>query len=515
MSEPLEESLNTLPGLDDLRSINLENVGMVVIMFDLDVDIDVAAQDVRDRVQATRSKLPGRIEEPVIEKLDLGAAPILTLALSGPLPDRDLTELAEDHVKPMIQQIPGVGAVELTGNRERQIQVELNPDRLRAVGLTAPDVVQMLAAQNLDMPSGRTAEADVERTIKLKAEAQTVEDLRNIVIASPSGAPVHLRDIAQVIDGTEEARSMSLLGNKPAIGLVVRKQSGANTVHVADEVNDSLAHLTGTLPDGCRLEVVQDNSKFIRASISGVQEDMVLGAIFAVAVVLFFLRNGRSTLVSAVALPTSIIGTLAFMNYLGFTFNMITMLALTLSIGLLVDDAIVVIENIVRQMENGVPPREAAAQGTKQIAIAVLAVTLTIVAVFVPVAFMGGMVGRFFYQFGITVAVAVLISYAVSMTLTPALSARVLTHEGKPGWLSRQIERLLLGVEHVYRRGLAWFLGAPSHHHRGRAGGFRCHHRPRDPLELHHDPRTGSIHRPSAAGDAPWHTSEGNPTAAR
>lgn len=458
VSEPLEESLNTLPGLDDLRSINIENVSSVVIMFDLDVDIEVAAQDVRDRVQATRAKLPAGVEAPVVEKLDLGAAPILTLALSGRLPDRDLTQLAEDHVKPMVQQIPGVGAVELTGNRSREIQIQLDPERLRAVGLSAPEVVQMLGAQNLDVPGGRTAEASVERIIKLKAEAANVDDLRNIVIASPSGTPIHLRDIAQVIDGTEEARSMSLLGTKPAIGLVVRKQSGANTVQVADAVNESLADLAGTLPDGCRLEVVQDNSKFIRASISGVQEDMVLGAFFAVAVVLFFLRNGRSTLVSAVALPTSVVGTLAFMNYLGFTFNMITMLALTLSIGLLIDDAIVVIENIVRQMESGVGAREAAAQGTKQIAVAVLAVTLTIVAVFVPVAFMGGMVGRFFYQFGITVAVAVLISYTVSMTLTPALSARVLTHESKPGWASRRIETLLLGVEKLYRRALGWFL---------------------------------------------------------
>ena len=459
ISEPLEEALNTLSGIDSLRSINLENVSQVIVEFDMNADVDVAAQDVRDRVQATLSKLPTGIEAPVVEKLDLGATPILTLALVGPLPDRELTKLAEDHVKPMIQQITGVGAVELTGDRRREIQVELNPTRLRAVGLTAPEVVQMLAAQNLDVPSGRTAEAGVERTIKLRAEAATVEDLRNMVIASPNGVSIRLRDVADVIDGTQEARSLSLLNAKPALGLIVRKQSGANTVQVADKVKASLSELSASLPRGCRVETVQDNSKFISASISGVQEDMLLGGVFAILVVLLFLRNGRSTLVSALALPTSVIGTFAFMSALGFTFNIITMLGLTLSIGLLIDDAIVVIENIVRQMEKGVPVREAAAVGTKQIAVAVLAVTLTIVAVFVPVAFMKGIIGRFFYQFGITVAVAVLISYVVSMTLTPALSALLLREERQPGWLSQRIERALRGVESAYQRALSWFLG--------------------------------------------------------
>ncbi len=458
VTEPLEEALNTVSGLDKLRSVNLENVSQIIIMFGMDVDVNVAAQDVRDRVQATLGKLPTDIEAPVVEKLDLGSAPIITVAMSGPLEDRELSRIAEDEVKPALQQIEGVGAVELTGNRLREVQVRLDPMRLRAAGLTAPEVAQMLSAQHLDVPSGRTAEALWERTIKLRAEAQTIEALRDLVIASPEAVPVRLRDVADVVDGTEEARSFAELDGRPAIGFVVRKQSGANTVHVAERVTAALSELSARLPKGCQLEVVQDNSRFIRASISGVKVDMVLGGLFAVIVVFFFLRNARSTLVSAVALPTSVVGTFAFMNAVGFTFNIVTMLALTLSIGLLIDDAIVVIENIVRKMEAGMTAREAAAVGTKQIALAVLAVTLTIVAVFVPVAFMEGMVGRFFYQFGTTVAVAVLISYAVSMTLTPTLSARVLREEESHGRVSRAIEGVLLGTEAGYRRVLRWSL---------------------------------------------------------
>ena len=461
ISEPLEEALNTLPGLDKLRSINLENISQVIVAFDMDADIDIAAQDVRDRVQATVSQLPQNIEAPRVEKLDLGSAPVVTLALSGPLQDRELSRIAEDQVKPALQQIAGVGAVELTGNRLREIQIVLDPLRLRGAGLTAPEVAQMLKAQHLDVPGGRTAEGRVERTVKLRAEAENIDQLRDLVLASPDAVPVRLRDVADVVDGTEEARSLSLLDGQPAIGFVVRKQSGGNTVQVAEKVNAALGKLAATLPEGCRLQMVQDNSRFIRASISGVETDMVLGGLFAILVVLFFLRNGRSTLVSAIALPTSVVGTFAFMSALDFTFNIVTMLALTLSIGLLIDDAIVVIENIVRKLEAGMPAHEAAAEGTGQIAVAVLAVTLTIVAVFVPVAFMEGMIGRFFYQFGTTVAIAVVISYAVSMTLTPALSARVLK-EAKDaqtaGLLSKLVERILLGTESGYRAILRWSL---------------------------------------------------------
>jgi HAE1 family hydrophobic/amphiphilic exporter-1 len=458
VTEPLEEALNTLPGLDTLRSINVENVSQIVVRFDLERNVDVAAQDVRDKVQATLSRLPREIESPVVEKFDIGAIPVVTLAFSAPLPIEQLTKLAEDVVKPGLQQIQGVGSVTLLGGREREITVLVDPALAKGYGLAPADVVQGIRAQSIDVPGGRTLEPGVERSVKLAGEARTVDALRAVVVASPGGVPVRLGQVAQVLDGPAEARSSARLGSESAIGLVVLKQSGANTVQVAEAVKASLAKVQGQLPEGSRIATVVDGAQYIRASISAVQEDMILGGVLAVLVVLVFLRNLRSTIVAAAALPTAIVGTFAVMNALGFTFNIITMLALTLSIGLLIDDAIVVIENIVRHVEEGEKPWEAARKGTSEIALAVLAVTLAVVAVFVPVAFMEGLIGRFFYQFGVTVAVAVLISYAVSMTLTPMLSARVIRPHVAHGRVFRAIERVLDAVDAAYRRALAWLL---------------------------------------------------------
>jgi HAE1 family hydrophobic/amphiphilic exporter-1 len=458
VTKPLEEALNTLPGLDTLRSINVENVSQIIIRFDLDRKVDVAAQDVRDRVQATLSKLPREIQTPVVQKLDIGAAPVAILAFSAPAPIERLTQLADDVVKPAIQQIQGVGSLDVIGGRKREITVMLDPAALKGFGLAPSDVVAALRAQSIDVPGGRTLEVGVERTVKLSAEARSVAALRAMVVASPGGTPVRLGEVAQVIDGPAEARSAARLGSAPALGLIVRKQSGANTVQVSERVKESLSRVAALLPKGSKVEVVVDGAKFIRSSISSVQEDLVLGGILAVLVVLLFLRNFRSTLVAAVALPTAIIGTFAVMQALHFTFNVVTMLALTLSIGLLIDDAIVVIENIVRHLEQGESPWEAARKGTGEIALAVLAVTLAVVAVFVPVAFMEGIIGRFFYQFGVTVAVAVLISYGVSMTLTPMFSARALKEHESHGRVFAAIERVLSGIEAFYRRALRWVL---------------------------------------------------------
>jgi hydrophobic/amphiphilic exporter-1 (mainly G- bacteria), HAE1 family len=458
VTKPLEESLNTLSGLDTLRSVNVDNVSMVIVRFDLDRKVDVAAQDVRDKVQATLAKLPREIQTPVVQKMDIGAIPVVTLAFSAPVPIEQLTKLAEDVVKPALQQVQGVGSVQLVGGRKRELTIVVSPQALKSYGLAAADVVAAVRGQSIDVPGGRTLELGVERTVKLSAEARTVEELRATVLMSPNGTPVRLGDVAEVIDGPAEARSQAALDGRSAIGLVVQKQSGANTVAVAEAVTQRLAALPALLPKGSKVDVVVDGAKFIRSSISSVQEDMLLGGLLAVLVVLLFLRNWRSTIVSAVALPTSIIGTFAVMRALNFTFNIITMLALTLSIGLLIDDAIVVIENIVRHLERGKAPRDAARDGTGEIALAVLAVTLAVVAVFVPVAFMEGIMGRFFYQFGVTVAVAVLISYLVSMTLTPMFSARILSEHQGHGPVSRAIEGVLVGIERRYRSALAWAL---------------------------------------------------------
>jgi len=462
VSEPLEEALNTLPGLDTIRSSNYESVSVVVLQFNLDVPLDSAANDVRDRVQATMGKLPREVDAPIVQKFDFGSIPIAQLAVSGPLPIEELTRVADDDLKPVLQRAQGVGSIDVVGGRRREIAVVIDPIRLRAHGIAATDVSQAISAQSIAIPGGRTTEPTIERVVKLETEAVSVDELRDLVIAAPMGKPIRIRDVANVIDGPAEARSVASLDGTQAVALLVRKQSGANTVAVAERVKAAIPELEALLPKGARVEVVADNAKFIRNSISSVQHDLVIGAILAVLVVLVFLRDWRSTIISAVALPTSVIGTYAAIHALGFTFNVITMLALTLSIGLLIDDAIVVIENVVRRLEKRETPREAAEHGTSQIALAVLAVTLSVIAVFVPVAFMQGMIGRFFYQFGITVSVAVGISYVVSMTLTPMLSARVLKAHGhsgpEHGPVFRALERFFAGLEGRYRAMLAWAL---------------------------------------------------------
>jgi HAE1 family hydrophobic/amphiphilic exporter-1 len=478
VSKELEEALNTISGLDTIQSQNYESVSVVILQFDLEVPLETAANDVREKVQAAINKLPREAEAPKVQKVDLGALPIVQLAISGPLPIEQLTRTADDDLKPALQRLQGVGSIDVVGGRKREIAVVVDPIRLRAHGIAATDVSQAIAAQSIAIPGGRTTEPSVERVVKLETEAASVDELRDLVIAAPMGKPIRIRDVANVIDGPAEARSVASLDGKQAVALVVRKQSGANTVAVAERVKEAIPELQALLPKGARIEVVADNARFIRNSIDSVQEDMIIGALLAVLVVLVFLRDWRSTIVSAVALPTSIIGTFAAMRALNFTFNNVTMLALTLSIGLLIDDAIVVIENIVRRLEHGEEPRTASQAGTSQIALAVLAVTLSVIAVFVPVAFMQGMIGRFFFQFGITVTVAVAISYAVSMTLTPMMSARVLkAHHaaaarggerkysgvgarlhGVFGPIRDGLEAFFSGMEARYRKLLTWAL---------------------------------------------------------
>jgi HAE1 family hydrophobic/amphiphilic exporter-1 len=461
VSEKLEEPLSTLSGLDSVQSKNVDSVSLVVAQFQLEKPVAEAAQEVRDKVSATLGALPAQAEAPVVQKLDLGALPVLTLAMSGPQPIEELTRLAEDVVKPQLQRQEGVGQVDVIGGRERELRVVLEPERLRAQGLAVSDVAAALRSQNLDAPAGRTREPGLERIVRLSTQVRTAEELRALVVASPAGVPIHVRDVATVVDGPEEARSSATFNGRSTVAFSVQKQSGSNTVEVAHRLKEAVASVSTQLPGGAALSIVDDGSAYIESSIDAVKEDLLLGAILAVVIVLVFLRNWRSTIIAAVALPTSVVGTFAAMHALGFTFNTVTMLALTLSIGLLIDDAIVVIENVVRRLEEGAKPFEAALEGTREIALAVLAVTLALVAVFVPVGFMEGIIGRIFHQFAVTVAVAVLISYAVSMTLTPMMSARLLKdhdHAAKPGRISAAIEGALGRLEDGYARLLGALL---------------------------------------------------------
>ncbi len=454
--DKLEEALNTIGGIEVLRSVSLENVGQVIIQFELEKPIDQAAQDVRDKVSSVLSQLPPDVEQPVVEKFDVGAAPILSLAIAGDRPLGEVTRFAEDVVKARLQKLSGVGSIDLVGGREREVHVLIDRNRLSAYGLTATDVAQALGAQNLDVPGGRIDAGGTELAVKTKGEVKSVEAVGDLVLTRRGGAPVRVRDVAKVVDTVEEERSASDLDGQTAVSLVVRKQSGANTVEVAHKVKKELAAIEATKPEGMKIQTAIDNSLFIEASINDVQFDLVLGAVLTVLIIMVFLRDWRATLISALALPTSVIATFAFIGAMGFTFNNMTMLALTLSIGLLIDDAIVVIENIHRHLEMGKPAREAARDATAEIGLAVVAITASIMAVFLPVATMEGLIGRFFYQFGMTVSFAVAVSLLVSFTLTPMLSSRFLkVQHGKRFIVSQAIERVLGGLDEAYRRTLA------------------------------------------------------------
>ncbi len=457
--DKLEEAISTTSGIKFMRSTSAENVGLVVIQFELERKADQAVQDVRDKVAAATANLPSDLEAPLVEKLDIGAAPVLSIAVSGKLPPRELTRLADDVIKERLQSLRGVGGIDLIGAQARELHVWLDPQKLEARGVAPGEVVAALRAQNVEIPGGRLDVGQRELIVKTRGQVKSARELGQIILHAHGGASVRVSDVARVEDGAEEKRSHSSLSGDFAVALVVRKQSGANTVAVAHVVKDALEALKPQLPAGVKIAVPMDNSSFIEHAIGDVQFDLLFGAGLAVLIILFFLRDLRATFISALAIPTSILATLAFIQAMGFTFNNMTMLALSLSIGILVDDAIVVIENIHRHLETGAPPREAAARATAEIGLAVLATTASIIAVFVPVATMRGLLGRFFLQFGLTVAFAVAVSLFVAFTLTPMLSSRLLSaSHGKPGALSRAIDAMLGLFERVLGGTLRWAL---------------------------------------------------------
>jgi len=460
VTDLIEEAVNSLSGIRSLRSVSLESVSQVFVEFDLDIEAATAAQEIRDRISTVQQKLPDGAELPNVQKLDLGAAPVMQLALSGGRDQAFLLRYAEDKLKPQLERIRGVGQVDVIGGRDREMHVWVSPESLRSYGLTVHEVVGALQSQSLDLPGGRVERGGRELVVRTNAQARSAEEMSNLAIATRQGAVIKLRDVARVEDGFEEARSKASVDGKPAVALILRKQSDGNTVLVADLVKQELPRLRAAAGADVRLEVLVDNSREIRGSIETVQLDLFLGAGLAILIIFLFLRDPRATMISALALPTSVIGTFGFVKVMGFTLNLMTTLALSLSIGILIDDAIVVIENIVRRRTAlHESPMEAAQRGTAEIGLAVLATTLSIVAVFVPVAFMQGLLGQFFYEFGLTVAFAVLLSLFVSFTLTPMLSSRFLRdHHGPARGLSRLIERVLDGIDALYRRTIRWAI---------------------------------------------------------
>jgi HAE1 family hydrophobic/amphiphilic exporter-1 len=425
ITDKIEEAVNTISGIDELRSNSSEGVSQVIVAFLLEKDADIAAQEVRDRVNRVLPLLPRTIDQPTVEKFDPDSAPVLTLAVSAKKPVRDITEYADKTLRRQLESVSGVGQVVVVGGQPRQINISLDTARLRAYNLTVTDVSRALQSQNAEIPGGRVEQGASAMTLRTRGRVQSVQEFGDIVVKERDGHPILLRDVALIEDGMARAETKANLDGEPTVMLTVRRQSGTNTVQVVDAVRERLADIAPLVPPGYEIRVVRDLSEFIKASIHSVEEHLVLGSILAAAVVLVFLWNFRSTIIAAIAIPTSIIATFGLIWYQGFTLNSMTMLALTLAVGIVIDDAIVVLENIYRFIEEkGRSPMEAAIEATREIGLAVLATTLSLVAIFVPVGFMGGIVGRFMTSFGFTMSFAILVSMLVSFTLTPMLSAR-------------------------------------------------------------------------------------------
>jgi HAE1 family hydrophobic/amphiphilic exporter-1 len=463
ITDKIEEAVNTISGIDELRSTSSEGVSMVIVAFLLEKDADVAAQEVRDRVNRVLPLLPRNIDQPTVEKFDPDASPVLTLALSADKPIRDITEYADKKLRRQLESVSGVGQVVVVGGRQRQVNVSLDADRLRAYNLTVTDVSRALQTQNAEIPGGRIETGPTTMTLRTRGRVNSVEEFGNIVIREQEGHAVQLRDVARVEDDMADAETTAALNGEPTVLLTVRRQSGTNTVQVIDSVLERLDEVRPLLPPGYDVKVVRDLSTFIRASQATVEEHLIIGSILAAAVVMVFLWNWRSTLIASIAIPTSIIATFGLIWQQGFTLNSMTMLALTLAVGIVIDDAIVVLENIYRFVEEkGMPPMQAAVEATQEIGLAVLATTLSLVAIFVPVAFMGGIVGRFMTSFGLTMSFAILVSLLVSFTLTPMMAARWIKmkpRNERGGHADSKDSRFFRPIDAFYTSVLRWSLG--------------------------------------------------------
>jgi hydrophobic/amphiphilic exporter-1 (mainly G- bacteria), HAE1 family len=433
VSEPLEEAVNSISGLDELRSNSFEGLSVVIARFDLDKDIDVAAQEVRDRVDRIRATLPEGTEPPIVQQVDPDAAPVMLIALRSARSPREAADYADNVLRPSLETVAGVGGVTILGGAEREISVTLDPVSLQAFGLTARDVQTALARENVELPGGDVQRGARTLQLRVQGRIRAMEDFARVPVATREGRTVHVGDVARVSDTEAEPTSNATLNGESVVILSVRKQSGENTIEIVDGLRERVTELQAGLPRSYHLDIVRDESEFIRNAVGAVEEHLVVGAFLAALVVLLFLWNGRSTLIAALAIPTSIISTFALINAMGLTLNTITLLGLTLSVGIVIDDAIVVLENIVRFVEEKkLAPRVAAVLATREIGLAVLATTLSLVAVFLPIAFMGGIVGRFMASFGYTMSFAVMVSLLVSFTLTPMLSARWLKGPARP-----------------------------------------------------------------------------------
>ena len=458
ITKPIEEVVNTIAGIDELSSGSQQGSSMVRINFVLEREIESAVQDVRDKVATIVNRFPRDTLAPVIQKMDPDSNPILTIAVSGDRSQKEISQIVDKKIKQVLETVNDVGEVTFSGDRHREIQLLLNEDRMNAYGLTVDQVRSAVQRQNVEIPGGSFLAGSSEYALRTMGRIQNVEDFNKIIIGYNGGSVITFGDIGRVLDTVEEPRSVARLDGRDAVSLMIRKQSGTNTVKVVDDVLARMERIKSTLPPDIRIQTTRDQSTFIRKSFAEIQHHLILGGLLASIVVFFFMRNIRSTIIAALAIPVSIIGSFTVMKALGFTLNNMTMLALSLATGIVIDDAIVVLENIFRYVEEKkVLPKEAASKATSEIGLAVMATTLSLVVIFLPVAFMSGQVGKYFYSFGIVSAAAFLLSMFVSFTLTPALCGTWL----KPTDASHKTSKsrgFYAAIDRAYGKMLTWSL---------------------------------------------------------
>lgn len=454
VTKKIEEAVNPIPGVRHIQSSSKEGVSLIVVEFELEVKINEAVEEVRTKIASIRKDLPKNIEEPLIQKFDISGFPVISLSISSDsISPIELTNIADKKIKRALESLSGVGKVKLIGGFEREIKVELDPAKIESRGIGINEVVRGIAGENVNFPLGSLQTKREEIPLRILGKPKNPDEFSKMVITYRGDHPIKLGEIANVIDGVKEQRSLAFVNSKPAIALDVLKQSKANTVEVAKIIKKEVENLKKILPPTLKIEIVRDGSKFIIDSILDVQETIIIGAILVILIVFIFLNSWRSTVITGLTLPVSVISSFIAMYFLGMTLNIMTLMALSLSIGLLIDDAIVVRENIVRHMERGKDHYNAAKDGTSEIGLAVLATTFSILAVFIPVAFMKGIVGRFFYQFGLTVAFAVSVSLLVSFTLDPMLSSRwydpSISRKGKRAYINKLLDRFSDWFENI------------------------------------------------------------------
>jgi hydrophobic/amphiphilic exporter-1 (mainly G- bacteria), HAE1 family len=467
VTKPVEEAVNTVSGIDEMRSTTKEGVSQIVVGFKLEKNGDLAAQEIRDKMNLVQNQLPPGTDVPKVEKFNLDAAPVMTIVVSGKRSLREVTEIAKKQIKQDLEgNVLGVGAVILVGGQQRAIQVTVDPQAMHSRGLSIFDVRKALLDQNQEQPGGRVDQGNREQNLRTDARIKNVSDFKDLVISTKKGHLARLSEVGSgpnngVLDSIEEPRGLSRLDGDTAVSLIVQKQSGGNTVKLSDAVKERLAKILPNLPPDLRVEIIRDQSHFIKGSIEEVKFHLLLAAGLVSAVLLLFIRDWRTTVIAALAVPTSIIGTFALMDLMGFSLNNMTLLGLILAVGIVIDDAVVVLENVFRHMEEyGRTPLEAASIATKEIALAVLATTLSLVVVFAPIAFMTGQVGRFFNSFGFVVGFSILLSMCVSFTLTPMLCARFLKSPKHTKRSEAATQRGFWGfVTKLYVGLLGWCLG--------------------------------------------------------